>query len=87
MKKIKLNNNRKNQNNNENIKIKNKENQLKEENKTKLIIKKLPTKSLEEKFSKNNIIIAVRVRPLNKKELEDSDYKTIRIIDRDTLTI
>ena len=87
MKKIKLNNNRKNINANENIKVKNKENQLKEEDKTKIIIKKLTTKSLEEKFSKNNIIIAIRVRPLNKKELEDSDYKTISIIDRDTLTI
>ena len=44
-------------------------------------------KSFEEKFNKNNIIIAIRVRSLNKKELEDSVYKTINIIDRDTLTI
>ena len=33
------------------------------------------------------MIIAVRVRPLNKIEKEDSNYKTINIINKDTLTI
>ena len=42
---------------------------------------------LSEKFNSNNILIAVRVRPLNYSEKEDSDYKTIKITSNDTLTI
>ena len=76
-----------NHNNSEIINLK-KYNPKKEgEAKDKFSVKKLPTKILEEKFSKNNIIIAIRVRPLSKKELEDSDYKTISIISKDTLII
>ena len=74
-------------NNNEISKIKNVVNILSEENKKNSNIKKIKIKSIEEKFNKNNIIIAVRVRPLNKKEIEDADYKTINIIDKDTLII
>ena len=74
-------------NNNEISKIKNVVNILSEENKKNSSVKKIKIKSIEEKFNKNNIIIAVRVRPLNKKEIEDADYKTINIIDKDTLII
>ena len=42
---------------------------------------------LSEKFNSNNILIAVRVRPLNISEKEDSDYKTIKITSNDSLTI
>ena len=35
------------------------------------------TQILQTKFTKNNIIIAVRVRPLNASELEYSNYKTL----------
>ena len=42
---------------------------------------------LSEKFNSNNILIAVRVRPLNYSEKEDSDYKTIKITSNDSLTI
>ena len=39
--------------------------------------KKRSTLFLQMKFNKNNIIIAVRVRPLNEKELEYSNYKIL----------
>ena len=50
-------------------------------------IKKLPKKSLEEKFSKNKMIVALRARPLLARELEDSNYKTISVIDSETVSI
>ena len=37
-------------------------------------------KNIIEKFNSNNSLISVRVRPLNSKEKEESDYKTIKII-------
>ena len=40
-----------------------------------------------EKFKNNNILIAVRVRPLNSSEKEDSDYKTIKVITENKLII
>ena len=43
--------------------------------------------SLESKFNKNNMLVAVRARPLNKRELEESNYNTISISNRDTVTI
>ena len=43
--------------------------------------------SLESKFSKNNMLVAIRSRPLNKRELEESNYNTISISNRDTVTI
>ena len=75
MKKSKSKNSKDNSSNNHNnseiIKLK-KYNPIKEgETKDKFSVKKLPTKILDEKFSKNNIIIAIRVRPLNKKELDN----------------
>ena len=42
---------------------------------------------LFEKFNSNNILIAIRIRPLNDSEKEDSDYKTIKITSNDSLTI
>ena len=38
---------------------------------------KTSTQLLQTKFTKNNIIIAVRVRPLNASELEYSNFKTL----------
>ena len=32
-----------------------------------------------EKINKNNILVAIRVRPLNFSEKEESDYKTIKV--------
>ena len=91
MKKSKSNiskdNNSNNHNNSEIIKLKKLKPKNGSEAKDKFIIKKLPSKILDEKFNKNNIIIAVRIRPLNKKELEDSKYKTISVISKDTLII
>ena len=44
--------------------------------------KNIPIKKLNlyEKFTSNNILIAIRVRPLNDSEKEDSDYHTIKIL-------
>ena len=33
--------------------------------------------SLADKFNKNNLLVAVRARPLTKSELEDSNYNNI----------
>ena len=86
MKKIKSNIISKN-NDSEIIKLKKYKPQKEDKTKEKFSLKKLPIKTLDEKFNKNNIIIAVRVRPLNKKEIQDSSYKTISIISKDTLII
>ena len=52
-----------------------------------IIIKKFPKISLEEKFSKNKMLVALRARPLLARELEDSNYKTISILDPETVSI
>ena len=52
-----------------------------------VMIKKLPKKSLEEKFSKNKMLVALRARPLLARELEESNYKTISILDSETVSI
>ena len=44
------------------------------------------TQLLQTKFNKNNIIIAVRSRPLNQKELEYSNYKTLSFDNREEIT-
>ena len=72
-------------NNNKIDELQNIGNKLKDLDKTK--IRKIRIKYVGKKCNKNNIIIAVRVRPLNKREKEESDYKTINIINKDTLTI
>ena len=43
--------------------------------------------SLADKFNKNNMLVAVRARPLTKSELEDSNYNTISVPNKDTITI
>ena len=43
--------------------------------------------SLADKFNKNNLLVAVRARPLTKSELEDSNYNTITVPNKDTITI
>lgn len=48
--------------------------------------KKRSTLFLQMKFNKNNIIIAVRVRPLNEKELEYSNYKILSNNNKEILT-
>ena len=45
------------------------------------------SKNIREKFNSNNSLISVRVRPLNSKEKEESDYKTIKVISVSKLII
>ena len=45
------------------------------------------SKNIREKFNSNNSLISVRVRPLNSKEKEESDYKTIKVISTSKLII
>lgn len=49
--------------------------------------KKIDFQSLSEKFTKNNMLIAVRARPLSKSELEDSNYNTISVPDKDKIIV
>ena len=49
--------------------------------------KKISKKKLEEKFSKNKMLVALRARPLLKRELEESNYSTITIADKETVLI
>ena len=42
---------------------------------------------LENKFIKNNMLVAVRSRPLSQKELQFSNISTIKIQNREKLTI
>ena len=50
-------------------------------------VKKISNKKLDEKFSKNKMLVALRARPLLARELEESNYKTISIIDSETVSI
>ena len=43
--------------------------------------------NLSEKFSKNNMLVAVRARPLTKSELEDSNFNTISVPEKDKITV
>ena len=45
------------------------------------------SESLSDKFNKNNMIVAVRARPLSKSELEDSNFNTISVSEKDKITI
>ena len=49
--------------------------------------KSISKKTLEEKFSKNKMLVALRSRPLLARELEDSNYKTISVINNETVSI
>ena len=49
--------------------------------------KKISKKQLEEKFSKNKILVALRSRPLLSRELEESNYNTIAVPDKETVII
>ena len=51
------------------------------------LTKKINSQALSEKFTKNNMLVAVRARPLSKSELEDSNFNTISIPDKDKITI
>ena len=77
------------QNNN---RLKNKRNQNKEQyqnynNANSPSPLRINPQSLADKFNKNNMLVAVRARPLTKSELEDSNYNTISVPNKDTLTI
>ena len=50
-------------------------------------IKKISKKLIEEKFSKNKMLVALRCRPLLNPELEESNYNTIAVPDRETVLI
>jgi kinesin family member 18/19 len=45
------------------------------------------SKSSDSKFSKENIVVAVRVRPLNNRELEFSNIETLKITEREIVTV
>jgi len=49
--------------------------------------KKITKKALEEKFSKNKMLVALRVRPLLINELKESNYKTVSILNPETVSI
>ena len=49
--------------------------------------KKISKKILEEKFTKNKMLVALRARPLLSQELEDSNYKTISVLNPETVSI
>ena len=51
------------------------------------LTRKINAQSLSEKFTKNNMLVAVRTRPLSKSELEDSNYNIISVPDKDKITI
>ena len=51
------------------------------------LTRKINSQSLSDKFTKNNMLVAVRARPLSKSELEDSNYNTISVPDKDKITI
>ena len=48
---------------------------------------KISKKKLEEKFSKNKMLVALRSRPLLSRELEESNYNTISVPNRETVVI
>ena len=50
-------------------------------------IKKISVKNLEEKFTKNKMLVALRSRPLLARELEESNYNTISVSNKDTVVI
>ena len=49
--------------------------------------KSLNTQSLSSKFAKNNMLVAVRTRPLSKSEQEDSNFNTISIPEKDIIKL
>ena len=51
------------------------------------LTRKINSQSLSDKFSKNNMLVAVRARPLSKSEQEDSNYNIISVPDKDKITI
>ena len=51
------------------------------------LTKKLNSQMLSDKFTKNNMLVAIRARPLSKLELEDSNYNTISVPDKDKIII
>ena len=73
-----LNNNKKNKNT-----FQNKLNERTNLPLTKIINSQL----LSEIFTKNNMLVAVRARPLSKSELEDSNYNTISVPVKDKIII
>ena len=50
-------------------------------------VKKFSQKKLDEKFSKNKMLVALRSRPLLSDELEESNYNTIAVTNKDTVVI
>ena len=51
------------------------------------LTKKINSQLLSDKFTKNNMLVAVRTRPLSKSELEDSNYNTISVPDKDKIIV
>ena len=52
------------------------------------ILQKKPSRiNLETKFNKNNMIVAIRSRPLSKRELDFSNISTIKISNREVVSV
>ena len=51
------------------------------------LTKKINSQMLLEKFTKNNMLVAIRARPLSNSEIEDSNYNTISVPDKDKIII
>ena len=49
--------------------------------------KPINDQSLSSKFSKNNMLVAVRTRPLSKSEQEDSNFNTISVPEKDIIKL
>ena len=67
-----------------------KENELqdiKDNNTEKINVQKINQNDLEEIFTKNKMLVVLRVRPLLNREIKESNYKTISIIDNNTALV
>lgn len=89
---MKLNNNNNhpidiNQNRSQKTTINTIESQKRGSNLQEAEIKKISKKKLDEKFAKNKMLVALRSRPLLARELEESNYNTIAVTNKDTVVI
>ena len=71
------------------FKQKNKKGKNSQNNQNEVLLKEksLNTQSLSSKFSKNNMLVAVRTRPLSKSEQEDSNFNTISVPEKDIIKL
>ena len=61
--------------------------QYQNNNEINFLSNKINSQAVSDKFNKNNMIVAVRVRPLTKSELEDSNINTVSVPEKDKITV